>query len=203
LAVNREEFLVEDYKLRIDYLNAHFGRMWTRFNFFLTLESGLIGFFFVGDSDAMSENTPLFLTAQIVLSLIWWVFGAQDRWLVEAYRDDIDVTKDRIVAAGLAEGDYKAVGDYTEPDSASKLKNPVQWYSTRMSITRLAGYVPLLLMFAWLSMSAWYTSAARNDVVWTYAALIGALFALILIVVSFIASGSQEKRDGDKGNEHA
>jgi hypothetical protein len=197
--VNREEFVVEDYRLRIDYLNAHFGRMWTRFNFFLTLESGLIGFFFVGDNDVLSANAPLFLMVQIVLSLTWWVFGAQDRWLVNAYRDGIDGSREAIVAAGLAETGYRAVGDYAGPASASMFKNPVEWYNRRMSITRLAAYVPLLLMFAWLSMSAWYTLATCKDVVWTYAVLLGALATLFLLVKSLVAAGHEENGD----EEHA
>lgn len=31
------DFFMEDYKLKISYLNDQFGRMWTRFNFFLTI----------------------------------------------------------------------------------------------------------------------------------------------------------------------
>ncbi len=34
-------FLQKDYDLKIKYLSDHFSRMWTRFNFFLVLESGL------------------------------------------------------------------------------------------------------------------------------------------------------------------
>ncbi len=30
-------FLLEDYKLKVGYLTAHLTRMWTRFNFFVTI----------------------------------------------------------------------------------------------------------------------------------------------------------------------
>ena len=35
------EFLIADYGHKIGYLTNHFGRVWQRFNFFITLESGL------------------------------------------------------------------------------------------------------------------------------------------------------------------
>lgn len=35
------QFLLKDYGFKIKYVSDHFSRMWTRFNFFLALESGL------------------------------------------------------------------------------------------------------------------------------------------------------------------
>jgi hypothetical protein len=32
----------------------------------------------------------LVLIAEAVLSVVWWVFGAQDRWLIALYRDQIE-----------------------------------------------------------------------------------------------------------------
>jgi hypothetical protein len=37
------EFLVEDYKLKVGYLTEHFSRVWTRFNFFISLETLVAG----------------------------------------------------------------------------------------------------------------------------------------------------------------
>jgi hypothetical protein len=140
-------FLVKDYELRIDYLNAHFGRMWTRFNFFLTLQSGLIAFMFIGNKVDFSANLPLFLLAEVTLSIIWWIFGAQDRWLAHAYRTSINKTAEKITEKNLAGEGYQAVGNYRKlfnKESPSVLKNPVEWYSPRTSITKLAAYVPPL-----------------------------------------------------------
>jgi hypothetical protein len=38
-----EMILIEDYRQKITYLTGHTTRMWTRFNFFVTIESALIG----------------------------------------------------------------------------------------------------------------------------------------------------------------
>ncbi len=41
-----ENFLLEDYKLKTDFLKAQFERLWKRFEFFLVIESALFAFFF-------------------------------------------------------------------------------------------------------------------------------------------------------------
>jgi len=38
-----EDFLSEDYKLKVDFLKSQFDRLWTRFNYFLTVEMALFG----------------------------------------------------------------------------------------------------------------------------------------------------------------
>jgi len=35
--------LIKDYERKVQYLTDHFGRMWTRFNYFVGLESALVG----------------------------------------------------------------------------------------------------------------------------------------------------------------
>lgn len=47
--VGRDDFLQKDYELKARYLTDHFSRMWVRFNFFLTIESGLVGLSFHKD----------------------------------------------------------------------------------------------------------------------------------------------------------
>jgi len=38
-----KDFLIKDYELKIGYLTQHFSRMWTRFNYFVGIESALVG----------------------------------------------------------------------------------------------------------------------------------------------------------------
>lgn len=42
-ALPPKDFLVKDYELKVRYLTDHFGRMWTRFNYFVGIESALVG----------------------------------------------------------------------------------------------------------------------------------------------------------------
>src|SRR5437763_10290349 len=43
MAVTPEDFALEDYKQKSSYLSAHFTRMWTRFNYFVAIETALAG----------------------------------------------------------------------------------------------------------------------------------------------------------------
>ena len=88
-------FLLEDYRQKVSYLTAHLQRMWTRFNFFLTIQSGLLAFLFTSNRD-LSHVALYFALAEAVVALLWYVFGAQDRYLVLLYRQHV---KDAAIAA--------------------------------------------------------------------------------------------------------
>jgi hypothetical protein len=85
-------FLLKDYELKINYLTNQFSRMWTRFNFFLTVETALVGGgFLVGKGTLMPEIAAL----GAMLSLVWYLFGAEDRYLVLIYRNQIKAVTER------------------------------------------------------------------------------------------------------------
>jgi hypothetical protein len=75
LASTPEDFLL---KQKISYLTNHLQRMWTRFNFFVTLEAALLGgkVLLVGEKSALMVGF-----AGVILSVVWYVMGAQDRFL--------------------------------------------------------------------------------------------------------------------------
>ena len=81
-----QKFLSEDYKLKAQYLIAHFSRMWTRFNFFLTINSALFAFSVQQD---IADLAPLFVAAGIPLSVLWYFFGATDNYLADVYREQV------------------------------------------------------------------------------------------------------------------
>ena len=87
--MDTKDFLLEDYKLKVQYLTAHFSRMWTRFNFFLTINSALFAFSVQEDTAAF---VLLFVVAGLLLSALWYFFGATDNYLVEVYRKQVGTT---------------------------------------------------------------------------------------------------------------
>lgn len=191
---NTNDFFVEDYKLRIDYLSAHHNRMWTRFNFFLTLQSGLIAFMLLKDNAGLSNVAPLVLFALMVLSLIWWLFGAQDRWLSHAYRESINDAA-KVLREKLQLSDYVAVGDYRasfDSEQPTILKNPVQWYRRYASITRLAAYVPLLTLIIWLLLASYYIYSTDIANHWMLVTLFGVMLVISLIVVAICANSDSK-----------
>ena len=82
--MTQEEFLLKDYELKITYLTDHFQRIWTRFNFFVTIETALIGGNFL--LQAEDGFDPRLVYAGIVLSIFWYLMGAEDRYLMRLYR---------------------------------------------------------------------------------------------------------------------
>ena len=68
--------------------------MWTRFNFFLAIELALCGFlgyllFYQQGRDPRAAIVSIVLG--LTTPLAWYVVGAQDRFLVNAYRNELEV----------------------------------------------------------------------------------------------------------------
>jgi hypothetical protein len=78
-----QDFLVKDYELKIRYLSDHFSRMWNRFNYFVAIESALISGKFVLGNGKLTQGVAIVGT---VLALVWYIMGAEDRYLVLVYR---------------------------------------------------------------------------------------------------------------------
>src|ERR1044072_5091252 len=85
--MTREEFYVEDYKIAVGYLSEQYERLWQRFNFFLTVHTALIGvagWLYLDEQDTAHEI--LVAVPGLILGLLWYAVGAQDRYLPEGYR---------------------------------------------------------------------------------------------------------------------
>ncbi|GEM_PF-817896 len=146
------EFLKADYGHKIGYLTNHFGRVWQRFNFFITLESGFSAAMWVWFKEKGGWNKGAFALAVIgaVSSLCWYVFGAQDRYLIAAYREHIKDCGGRL-ADSLGLSNHIHVGS-TEADLSEHhwYDYVTQWRSEAFSTTRLAVWFPLLVVGYWI-----------------------------------------------------
>lgn len=154
-----KNFIIEDYKLKINYLTSHFTRMWTRFNFFLTIELALFGFLGYLLFDPARKNleaTVIPIILGVGSSLLWYVIGAQDRFLVVAYRNAV-----RSSAVTLSQM-YPGLSWYKEHyvsthssaahpyDEQGRERGVFSWYTESISITRIAAIFPLMLFLLWL-----------------------------------------------------
>ena len=138
------DFLQKDYELKVRYLSDHYARMWTRFNFFMVANTAVV----IALCKELIEGKPLIaslplLSAAAVLALWWYIFGAQDRYLVEAYRTEI-----RKVAEAFPPG-YLPVSDMSESHIEPEL---YQWRSKTFSTTKLAAWFPLSILLVLLSL---------------------------------------------------
>ncbi len=72
-----KDFLIKDYELKVGYLTQHFSRMWTRFNYFVGIESALVGGKLIFGSGKLSLEVAI---VGAIVSLIWYDMGAEDRF---------------------------------------------------------------------------------------------------------------------------
>jgi hypothetical protein len=151
-----------EYELALRALSEHMQRMWMRFNFFLTLESGLaVGLVFAGGEGSFTDAALYFLIGQVVLSLVWWVFGSQDRYLVRTYRDEIQV-RWRLVkdsAGAQLPADLPYAGRIPEPTRHLDFRSLIDWRLRPVSTTRLPAVFPLFATIVWLVLIAVHLAA--------------------------------------------
>src|SRR6266849_2210392 len=75
-------FHMKDYEMKVAYLNGQFTRMWQRFQFFVAIQTALVG----GKTALGDKPTIPLVIAGAVISVAWFIIGSEDRYLVRAYR---------------------------------------------------------------------------------------------------------------------
>jgi len=147
--MDNDEFLVDDYKLKLDYLKSQFDRMWTRFNFFLSIEVALFGFLGWLVFEKHNPNASL-LPALLGLAVsgLWHVIGSEDRALVTFYRSNVNAAANRIAAS--KDGRQWYGKEHAAIETKSVFNGLSSWYWEKISITRMPAVVSLILIVIWL-----------------------------------------------------
>ena len=87
----KADLLFDDYKLKLDCVTKQYDRLWRRFDFFLTVELALFGFLgYITFNARIPDATVYPAILGLAVSFLWYIAGAQDRWLVEVYRARAD-----------------------------------------------------------------------------------------------------------------
>ena len=152
-----QNVLLEEYKLAVGYLTNHLTRLWTRFSFFLTLETALVVALLSLFRDSQPSRWALVIPGvALLLSVNWWVTGAQDRFLVVVYRDQIgDIVRrlvpDQHTSWPYLGEDINTLEPKLEKSKGKKIpRTPIQFRSKHFSITRMPAYFPMLAFGLWL-----------------------------------------------------
>lgn len=124
--------------------------MWTRFNYFVVIEAALIGGKTIFGDKAISLAGLCF---GFVLSLVWYVMGAEDRYLVQVYRAQVREAAEVLTSAlwQVPDHPYHYVGDPTGVSQSIKL-SVAGWRLEFISTTRLASLLPLGISLVWLGL---------------------------------------------------
>jgi quinol monooxygenase YgiN len=150
-------FRMKDYELKVSYLTGQFTRMWQRFQFFVALQTALVG----GKTVFGDKATIPLAVVGAVISAAWFIIGAEDRYLVRVYRQQANDAA-KILARSAVEGadaeSYEPVGRL-EPRSErlaaelakrTRLEQVTEWRCEPISITRLPAWLALFALIGWL-----------------------------------------------------
>jgi hypothetical protein len=142
---NRMNFLIDAYKMRVQFFSDHANRTWTRFNILLTVELALSGLFFsiLLDKGITTKSFWLLPAFGIVVSLIWYILGAQDRCAYLGYREQIHLVE-KMVTKEVGATDLPAFN----PSGINKY-NWLTWRFEPISLSKLLALFPLLFAVSW------------------------------------------------------
>lgn len=154
LEAQRLSFLIDDYWQKVQYLKDHFTRLWNRFNYFLTIQSALFGAT-VLSPEKYRWWVPIFAA---LVCCLWYIFGAQDRYLVDLYRKEIEQALNQ-VRPRLQLTNYYSVGQTEDvPERAERIKDLrvepsfYQWRWSGLSTTKLPALFPVILLVIWIGI---------------------------------------------------
>jgi hypothetical protein len=144
------KFLVEDLKLKHSCSEGQAARMWARFNYFLAIHAGL---FFVlfnrDDPKAQLEIVDLIGTVGIIMSVLWYIMGAQDVYHMATLRSQrkqsVDCIREKL----------KITGNFCYPAQTEKLSSRqkvrlYQWRIRPISLSRFPSIFPLMILITWV-----------------------------------------------------
>lgn len=148
--MSAEDFAIKDYELKIRYLTDHLGRMWTRFNIFLTLQTGLAGAKIMYEPAKKPEVDKNLLILSLILAVIWCIVGIIDSGLVRNYRAQVDLVFEKLKPAlkGTPFSDIPHTGKVEE----EKMNAFERILRTGFSPTKLVFTVPLILIFILITL---------------------------------------------------
>lgn len=140
-------FAIKDYELRITYLKDHLGRMWQRFNYMLGIQTAIAGGNFI-----FNDKIPglEFYVLGFVFAVLWYVLGAQDRYLFKFYQKQVATAFERIDATIAPKG-ISFVGQVDcAPEKIENDRDFFTWRIKAISSTKMAAIVPMVIAVLWV-----------------------------------------------------
>lgn len=157
---NIEKFniLERDYDRKNEQLHRHLNSLWVRFNFFITFQGILVGSRLLSLSGKTNEGFSYeIIILGLVVSIVWYLFAANDRYLVKLYRTHLDHSYQRMIAFLNSEKvnfDYLNNSEYViqvNADEAVKM-NVFGWRLKNIGLTDYATLTPIVLIAFWLGI---------------------------------------------------
>ena len=96
--IEKISILERDYDRKNEQLHRHLSSLWIRFNFFITFEGILIGSRLLHIDKSESGFSYEIILLGLIVSIIWYMFASNDRYLVKLYRSHLDNSYHRMIA---------------------------------------------------------------------------------------------------------
>lgn len=167
--------LLTDYRLKVNFLEGHFSRLLSRFNYFLSIELAIFGLFgYLWFNKEITDALIFPILLGLPVSIIWLFFARQDRALVRIYQKNKDHTAkiigERVGETYTYENDKSRYTNFADFAVGSKkpflstdnkfmdqpkTKRLERWiepkgYSEKLSITKLPIFLSGILVLWWL-----------------------------------------------------
>jgi len=97
------EYRFQYYENLRQRLTSQGDRLWNRFNYFLTIETALVGAFFIRP-DHLGEGNRLFGLGilGLIWSIAWFLIAAQDLWFYEDRYERLKVFEEQIIKSQIS-----------------------------------------------------------------------------------------------------
>lgn len=140
------EIIIEYYRTLREHFITQGNRMWTRFNYFLTIETAIIGIYLTKTtiiSVSWPGNGIIFLG--IFWTILWFIIGAQDLWFYKQYQKRREEFEKKYIGHNL-EGWDIIENHYNVPC----VKTLVCFKIPKCGVATFASLCPLLLLIGWI-----------------------------------------------------
>lgn len=138
----RPDFVLEHYRRLSDSFTTQGNRLWTRFNYFLTIEAGALGLHFSGHV----LSTTALLVVGCILSILWYLVGAQDVWFYQEARYRLREFTLLQILPGIP--------GWSDPDLGAQpwWRRPLCFRLPRLGVTHFASICPIAFGCVWAAL---------------------------------------------------
>ena len=150
------DLLERDYVRKAEQLHRHLLSIWTRFNFFITVEGLIISSKFLARGDFYNENaySSGICFLGLTTGVIWYCFSANDRYLVKLYRTHVEEAFEKFNL--LINETYPKLSQLQSSNfnmsvqTNRYIKNDLLgWRWSRLGLTDYATIVPIIIVLFW------------------------------------------------------
>jgi hypothetical protein len=146
----QDEYVFQYYQNTRERLTSQGDRLWNRFNYFLTIDTALVGAFFIRPEHLGDGRRLYGLGALGILwSCVWFLVAAQDLWFYEDRYDRLKHFEDRLIHPKV--GFTHSAGWHTKLPRWKKL---LCFKIPKVGSTTFSAICPALFVVLWLAILA-------------------------------------------------